>query len=265
MILAEKKYEYKDMEKGYAGRTLFINLNTYEIIIKPVTQEMKEKFIGGKGFDLWLMWNGLPKDRIVKWDDSENEICIGNGPLCASTYYPGGGKSIVTTISPLTGIVIDSNVGGHFGSYLKYSGFDALEIQGKTEKEVIIFINGQDNIITIEEVEESDNIPNYSHELTQNLTNKYSKDSSEKEKQLISVVSTGPAAKNSKWGMLNFSFYSRRRKWASYKQAGRGGIGTVFTNKNIKAIVCRSPTIDARKNNPADIDTLLKARKKSGK
>ena len=258
MILVEKKYEYKDMEKGYAGRTLFINLNTYEIIIKPVTQEMKEKFIGGKGFDLWLMWNGLPKDRIVKWDDSENEICIGNGPLCASTYYPGGGKSIVTTISPLTGIVIDSNVGGHFGSYLKYSGFDALEIQGKTEKEVIIFINGQDNIITIEEVEESDNIPNYSHELTQNLTNKYSKDSSEKEKQLISVVSTGPAAKNSKWGMLNFSFYSRRRKWASYKQAGRGGIGTVFTNKNIKAIICRSPTIDARKNNPADVDTLLK-------
>ena len=52
--------------------------------------------------------------------------------------------SIVTTISPLTGIIIDSNVGGHFGSYLKFSGFDALEIQGKANKEVIIFINGKD-------------------------------------------------------------------------------------------------------------------------
>ncbi len=257
MILAEKKYEQKEMERGYANRTLYINLSTNEILIKPVSEEMKDKFIGGKGFDLWLMWNSLPF-KIVKWDDPENEICIGNGPLGASTYYPGAGKSIVTTISPLTGIVIDSNVGGYFGPYLKLSGFDALEIQGKADKEVMIFINGEDHFIQIEEVEDTEELPEYSHLLTQKLTDKYAKDSSEKEKQKVSVVSTGPAAKHSKWGMLNFSWYSRQRKWASCKQAGRGGIGTVFADKNIKAIVCRSPNYDAKKNNPADLDTLRK-------
>jgi len=211
---------------------------------------MKEKFIGGKGFDLWLMWNSLPK-KIVKWDDPENEICIASGPLGGTTFYPGSGKSIVTTISPLTGQIIDSNVGGYFGPFLKVSGFDALEIQGKAEKDVIIFINGDDGTI---QIEEAIDIPDEAHLLTQQLTEKYAVDSSDSEKGRVSVVSTGPGAVHSKWGCLNFSWYTSRRKWASYKQAGRGGIGTVFRNKKIKAIVCRSPKVDAKINNPADLE-----------
>ncbi|MCK4286531.1 MAG: aldehyde:ferredoxin oxidoreductase, partial [Candidatus Lokiarchaeota archaeon] len=113
MILAEKKYELRDVQKGYVNRTLYINLSNNEIIIKPVSDEMKEKFIGGKGFDLWLMWNALPKDKNVQWNDPKNEICIASGPLGGSIFYPGSGKSIVTTISPLTGIIVDSNVGGY--------------------------------------------------------------------------------------------------------------------------------------------------------
>lgn len=264
MILAELKYEHTDMERGYTNRTLYVNLSTNEIKIKPVTEDMRQTFIGGRGFDLWLMWNSLPKDRIVKWDDEENEICWATGPLGASTYYPGGGKSIVTTISPLTGIVIDSNVGGHFGPYLKYSGFDALEVQGKAEQEVIIFINGQDHVVQIETVEDKD-LSEYAHELTQQLTELYAKDDSKKEKQLTSAVTTGPAAKHSRWGMLNSSWFARRRNWASYKQAGRGGIGRVFADKNLKAMVCRGTVYDVKKNDPADPDTLVELGRKHNK
>ena len=55
MILAKKEYQFDEVQKGYANQTLFINLSTKEIKIKPVSDEVKEKFIGGKGFDLWLM------------------------------------------------------------------------------------------------------------------------------------------------------------------------------------------------------------------
>ncbi len=253
MILAEKKYKIQEIQRGYVNRTLYINLSRNEISIKPVSEEMKDKFIGGKGFDLWLMWNSLPKDQIVKWDDPENEICISSGPLGGSIFYPGSGKSIVTSISPLTGIIIDSNVGGYFGPYLKFSGFDALEIQGKAKKDVVIYIDGIEGIIQIEEVEDSENLSEFSHELTQQLTEKYAIDDAEKRQ--ISVVSSGPAAKHSKWGMLNFSWYSTMRKHASVKQAGRGGIGTVFRNKTIRALVCRSPSVSIRSNNPADLET----------
>jgi len=263
LILAELKYEHQDMKHGYTNRTLYINLTSNEIKIKPVSEDMKKNFIGGRGFDLWLMWNSLPKDRIVKWDDPENEICWATGPLGASTYYPGGGKSIVTAVSPLTDIIIDSNVGGHFGPYLKYSGFDALEIQGKAQKEVILFINGQDHIVQIQEVE--DGISEYSHLLTQQLTERFAKEPTEKEKQLVSVVSTGPAAKHTRWGMLNSSWYQRKRKWASCKQAGRGGIGSVFADKKIRAMVCRSPPYDVKKNDPSDPDKLLETGRKHKK
>jgi aldehyde:ferredoxin oxidoreductase len=252
MILTEKKYELHEVQKGYANRTLYINLSKSEIIIKPVTDEMKEKFIGGKGFDLWLMWNSLPKDRIVKWNDPENEICISSGPLGGSIFYPGSGKSIVTTISPLTGIIIDSNVGGYFGPYLKFSGFDAIEIQGKAKDDVIIYVDGIEGLVQIKKVEESDGISEYSHELTQQLTEKYAQDKAEKIQ--ISVVSTGLAAKHTKWGMLNFSWFVPSRNWASYKQAGRGGIGSVFSDKRIKALICRSPKATVKSNNPADLE-----------
>ncbi len=253
MILAEKKYEIQEVQKGYANRTLYINLSKSEITIKPVTDEMKEKFIGGKGFDLWLMWNSLPKEKKVIWDDPENEICISSGPLGGSIFYPGSGKSIVTSISPLTGIIIDSNVGGYFGPFLKFSGFDAIEIQGKTKNEVLIYIDGIEGLIQIVEVKDSDGLSEYSHELAQQLTEKYAK--SDAEKRQISVVTSGPAAKHSKWGMLNFSWYTPIRKRASFKQAGRGGIGTVFSDKRIRALVCRAPKVTVKSNNPADLDT----------
>ncbi|MFX0098852.1 MAG: aldehyde ferredoxin oxidoreductase family protein [Candidatus Hodarchaeota archaeon] len=251
MSIAELKYEKSPIERGYAGNTLYINLSNNEIVIKDVNEEMKEKFIGGKGFDLWLMWNSLPKNKKVKWDDPENELCIASGPLGGAVGRPGGGKSIVTAISPLTGIIIDSNVGGYFGPYLKYSGFDAIEIQGKSEKEIVIFIDGKTGIIKIEPV---DNLPENSHELMQLLTKKYADDETESAKVQVAVVSSGPAAKYSKWGCLNFSFYSRHRKWASSKQAGRGGTGSVLRNKNIRALVCKTPKYDAKINNPANLE-----------
>ncbi len=250
MILAEKKYDIKPIDKGYSNRTLYINLTLKEITIKPVSKTMKDSFIGGKGFNLWLMWNSLPKDRIVLWDDPENEICIASGPLGGNTFIPGSGKSIITSVSPLTGIIVDSNVGGNFGSYLKYSGFDALEIQGKSDEEINIHINGEIGIIQITDAK---GYPDDSHLLTQKITKEFAEDSETDKRSRVSIISSGKGAKHTKLGMLNVSWYNKKRNWASYKQAGRGGIGTVFKNKNIKAIICLSPKVNFKINNPADL------------
>ena len=114
------KYDRPAIEKGYANQTLCIDISKTDFSIKPVTDKMKEVFIGGKGFDLWLLWNAVKSS--TNWNDPENAICIASGPMGGTPIYPGSGKSIVTTISPLTGTVIDSNVGGYFGPYLKFSG-----------------------------------------------------------------------------------------------------------------------------------------------
>jgi len=117
---------------GYANRTLYINLKDYTIREKPVTQQMKDLFTGGRGFGLKLLWDAVTPR--TKWDDPQNELIITNGPICGITAYPGTGKATVVTLSPLTGNVIDSNVGGYFSPFLKFSGFDALEIQGRRRR-----------------------------------------------------------------------------------------------------------------------------------
>ena len=92
------KYKRPAVEKGYANQTLSVNLSRSEIAVKPVTETMKQVFVGGKGFDLWLLWNAVK--GTTKWDDPENEVCVACGPLGGTPIYPGSGKSIVTTLSP---------------------------------------------------------------------------------------------------------------------------------------------------------------------
>ncbi|MEM3378568.1 MAG: aldehyde ferredoxin oxidoreductase C-terminal domain-containing protein [Candidatus Bathyarchaeia archaeon] len=246
MILAEFKYEPRKVERGYNNRTLYVNLSSMQIASKPVSEKMKETFTGGRGFNLWLLWNALPKNRIVRWDDPENEICIASGPLGGIPVYPGSGKSIAVSISPLTNMVVDSNVGGYFGPYLKFAGWDALEVQGKPKSEVVIFIDGDECKV---QVETADELPSEAHLVTDILAEKYGKDNP----LSISVVSSGPGAEHTLIGCLNVSWYDAARRVHRLKQAGRGGIGTVLRNKRIKAIVVKySGRITVESNGPAD-------------
>lgn len=231
-VLAEFPFDSVELQRGYANRTLRIDVGQNQCSIAPVTQQMKDLWIGGKGFDLWLMFQEI--NRNTKWNSPENAICFSPGPLGGLMSFPGSGKTLVTTISPSTHSVMDCNVGGYFGPYMKFTGFDALSVVGKAEEEIIVYIDAVKNKITIETAphESID-----SHLLAEELTEMYAED--EMDKRNIAVVSAGRAAQFTKMGVLNFSFWDWRRNVARLKQAGRGGIGTVFRDKKIKALVIR--------------------------
>ncbi len=246
-VIAEYEYKKDKVWRGFANRTLYINLTKGEIKEKKVTEEMKKLFTGGRGFGLKLMWDSIKPS--TRWNSEENELIITTGPLCGITQYPGTGKSIALSISPATDIICDCNVGGFFGPYLKFAGFDAIEIQGKAKHDVVIIVDGEKGKITVETapLEETN-----SHVLSEQLTYMYASEDSDKSRQKVSVVSAGKGAENSYWGCLNFSFYDIRRKVCRLKQAGRGGLGTVFRDKKIKAIVAKVEHFDGLSNNPAD-------------
>ncbi len=252
------KYELQPVVRGYANRTLYINLENNTIESRTVTPMMKEKFTGGRGFGLWLLWKGI-KDT-TKWNDPENELIIAGGPIGGITAYPGSGKSTVVTISPMTHAVIDSNVGAYFGPYLKFSGWDALEIQGKAKNEIIIFIDGDSGNVQIEEApyEIVD-----THLINQLYTQMFSEN--EKEMRGISVISAGKAADHVAMSCLNFSYYDARRKEVRIKQAARGGCGRVFRDKKIKAIIVKFTHLTQDNNGCADIELVRKAGRRINK
>ena len=245
-VLSEFSYEPAAAQKGYTGETLYVNLTDGTIASKKVTEEMKEKFVGGRGFGLWYLWHGVEDN--TKWDDPENEIVISSGPCGGITQYPGSGKSLVVSISPLTNVVIDSNVGGHFGPLLKAAGFDAMEVQGKADEDVIVSIDGTTGKITIEAAPE---VPVNTHEIGHWLIEDMAE--TEEDRYFMSAVSAGSGADHSRFGCLNFSFYDRKRKEPRFKQAGRGGLGTVFRDKGLKALVVKTDPIHGDLNHPADV------------
>ena len=254
-VFKEYSYELGELHRGYSDRTLYVNIEDNTIKEKPVTEQMKEKFIGGKGFGLRLLWDGT-KDE-TKWNDPENEIVISSGPIGGITQYSGCGKSLVVSISSLTDSVMDCNVGGYFGPFLKFAGFDALEIQGKAEKDIIIVIDGTKGKVRIEEspLETTD-----THILAEQLTEMFADD--EVDKRNISVVSSGKGAENTLIGMLNFSWYDVKRKTVRVKQAGRGGVGTVFRDKKIKALVAKIKGVTKDLNRVADLDAIVERGKR---
>ena len=256
ILLKEWSYEWTPIEKGYINKSLYVNLSDNTIKEKTIPAEMREKFIGGKGYGLRYLWDGTSPG--TKWDDPENEINIFSGPIGGITQYSGTGKSICVAISPQTNIPIDSNVGGHFGPFVKFAGFDGIEIQGKAaNSNTIVFIDGVNHKV---EIFEAPGEPLDSHLLAEVLVEMYADD--DKDRRNVSIVSTGAAAENSLIGMLNFSFWDPKRKMVRLKQAGRGGIGTVFRDKNIKALIVKIPGVKGNLNNVVDMPAIMERGKR---
>ena len=270
-VLATYSFEPSTIERGYNSRSLYINVGgafdtsrqdplirqeagSHGIVIgeKQVTDFMKEKFTGGRGFGLYHLWKSVTPD--TRWNAPENSIVVSCGPLTGITQYPGAGKSLICSISPLTNLPIDSNVGGFFAPFLKFAGFDLLELQGKSKEDIVIFIDGNARTISIEAAQGE--TPD-SHILSEQFHEKYAEN--EADLFCISVLTSGNAAEHSLIGSLNASFWDKRRGCARLKQAGRGGIGTVFRHKRIRAVVIRYRGVYGDLNNPENKGLLNSA------
>ena len=259
-VIAEMEYTPAAVERGYTGKTLYVNVGNGAIEERPVTQQVKDLFIGGRGFGLWRLWNAV--EPSTKWNDPENEIVVSPGPVAGTTAYPGSGKSITVSLSPLTGNVIDSNAGGYFGPYLKFSGWDAIELQGKASENVIVLVDGVAGVIRLLACPEEDV---NTHVLADRLLKTFADSEAPRDLAAVSTVTTGVGAENTRMGCLNLSFFDMKRQAVRVKQAGRGGTGTVFRDKGVAAIVVKSPGVKPDSNRPADLAQLQAAGSKINK
>ncbi len=141
------RYTKSRLNHGYANQTLIIDVGTREITIDQLDPKIRDFFIGGRGLGLYFLYRRItPKTSAY---DPENPLILSPGPLGGIPHFPGTSKCMAISLSPITHIPGVSNFGGHFGAYLKYAGFDALEITGKAETETMIVINGFKGDITM--------------------------------------------------------------------------------------------------------------------
>ena len=120
-IINSIKYKPSAIKGGCTDSILEVNLSEGQISSRELPEDFKEKYIGGRGYALKLIWDQTTAE--TRYDSPENVLVMSSGPLCGDPMFPGSGKFIVGTISPLTETFIDSNIGGHFAPLLKLCGF----------------------------------------------------------------------------------------------------------------------------------------------
>ncbi len=242
------KYSAAPIHGGYTDRILKIDLSNNRIEVITLDPEFKEKYIGGRGYALKLLWDGT--DKNTKYNSPDNILVMAGGPLCNESRFPGAGKFIVGTISPLTDTFMDSNVGGYFSPVLKACGFDALAVTGIGNEKVLIIIDDDKGEICISKAPVvNDQIEKGGISYGEMLISKYTDNNLHKN---VAAVTTGIGASTTNFGLINSHFYDSQRKRIRIKQAGRGGTGTVMRYKNLMGVIVNSSKARLKNNNPID-------------
>ncbi|OFZ59524.1 MAG: aldehyde ferredoxin oxidoreductase [Bdellovibrionales bacterium RIFOXYB2_FULL_36_6] len=195
---------------GALNKVIEIDLSTRSVQTVSITENQRQKFLGGKGLGLKLMYDRL-KPGIDPLGE-ENIILFMTGVL-AGTSAPCSGRFHAVFKSPLTNIIGSSSCGGSFGRMLKTSGWDGLIIRGKSSRPVFLKIH---------------------HDQVEFLDAKdlWGKDISTVQAQIgkkeNETIVIGPAGEN----RVRFANAA-----SGYRYLGRGGLGAVMGSKNLKALV----------------------------
>ncbi len=195
---------------GWNGNMLIVNLGDVSVKEKRISDDILQNYLGGRGLGVKLYYDFVSPD-IDPFSEG-NPLVFTVGPLTGTA--PMSGRHSVVSKSPLTGTILDSNSGGYWGKELKYAGYDALIIEGKAEKPVILKIKDSDVQIELTDLW---------GENVDVVTNKLEKDGS--------VATIGKAGEK---GVLYASIMNDLTH-----TAGRGGLGAIMGSKNLKAIVVR--------------------------
>lgn len=198
-------------------KLLRIDLKTRSSGTESIPAQYEEMFLGGKGLATAYFVKEVPKGADPL--GPENKFIVASGPLNGTTA-PASARFEIVTKSPLTGIYLDCNSGGHFGQELKAAGFDLLILENSSEKPVIIFIDDDKVSFIDASFLWGRNI--YGTERTVRELIGYPD---------IRVLSIGPAGEN----LVKFASITNDFS----RNAARGGSGAVLGSKKIKAIAVR--------------------------
>ncbi len=202
---------------GNWGKIIRIDMSSGNIKIDQWSEEVARKWIGSRGLGIYLLLKEM--DPRVEPLSAENKLIIAAGPL-TGTSAPTGARYNVITKSPLTGYITFSNSGGYWAAELKRAGYDAIVVEGASEKPYYLFIHD-------DHVELRDATPLWGLKMseTESWIKRQHNDPN------IKVLGIGPAGEK----LVRFASIMND----VHRAAGRAGVGAVMGFKKLKAIAVR--------------------------
>ncbi len=194
----------------------FIHLHNGSIEIAPISLDLRRRFLGGRGINMYL----LSKSYSPSLDpfSPENPLIYGAGLLTGTLGF--GSRINITSKSPESGHLGDSNMGGDFGAELVKAGLSHLVITGKSQRPVYLLI--RDGEIEIRDAQRLKGLDTVKTQKRIRL---------ELGDEKVQVACIGLAGEN----LVRYSAIRSGMK----NSAGRTGMGAVMGSKNLKAVAVR--------------------------
>ncbi|HXK97611.1 MAG TPA: aldehyde ferredoxin oxidoreductase N-terminal domain-containing protein, partial [Limnochordia bacterium] len=217
------------MRYSETGYVLEVDLSRGNIQKVETDPQWTELYLGGLGTNAKILWDRVPPEMGAF--DEDNLLIFSTGIL-TSTLAPGANRTIVSTISPQTGLMAFSMMGGFFAPELKHAGYDKIIIRGKSPDLVYLWIH-DDHV----EIRDASHLRGKGAVETQELIQQ------ELNEPYAHVAAIGLAGEN----RVYFASIEQGRSSAS-----RLGIGAVMGDKGLKAIAVRGTKKDIHLARPAE-------------
>ncbi len=200
-------------EFGYAGHILEVDLSSGRTN-KLATADYADRFIGGRGIAARLYWDRVTPQ--IKAFDPENCLIFMTGPVAGFPRLAGARWQVCSKSPAMEPQNFSyGNLGGSWGVWLKFAGYDGLVVTGKADKPVYLYVH--DGKVDIKDA---------SH-----LRGKTGVETREMLKaelgKQVRVLATSPAGEH----LVIFA-----NILADEDSTGSSGFGSVLGSKNIKAI-----------------------------
>jgi aldehyde:ferredoxin oxidoreductase len=203
-----------------------IDLDKGRIETRPIPEDIRTRFLGGRGINMYLLSESYSPG--LDPFSPRNPLVFGAGLLTGSFGF--GSRLNISSRSPESGHLGDSNMGGDFGAELVRAGLGHLVITGKSRTPVYLSI--RDGDIEIRDARHLKGLD------TVETQKRIRRDLGDERAQVACI---GPAGEN----LVRFSCVRGGLKSA----AGRTGMGAVMGSKNLKAVAVRG-TLDIRVAEP---------------
>lgn len=199
------------------AQILDINLTSREIVKRSIPGSIYRLYPGGSALGVYL----ILQEMAVGIDplSPENLLVFSVSPF-TGLNMSGLSRIVVSTKSPLTNTIGDSQAGGNFPIYLKGNGYDSVVIRGRSEKPVYVYLDG-DKVEIRDAGKMWGRITGESEKLIR-------EDLCEDK---VEIAQIGPAGEN----MVRFANIINMCNRAN----GRNGTGAVMGSKNLKALVLK--------------------------
>jgi len=217
---------------GYNGKILRADLGEPEFTVFREGEAVLRKYVGGAALGAKYLYDEVPPG--VAWSDPDNRIILASGAL-GGTSVMGSGTFCAVTKGALTNGATSTQSNGYLGAYMRFSGFDAVIIQGKAEHLSYLYIHDG-----TAELRDARHLAGEDTWETETLI----KQELGLTGMQASVYGIGIAGEN----MVKYACLMGDRGHA----AASNGIGAVFGSKNLKAVVIvrgknRVPVFDKEK------------------